>query len=85
MALALIAISANAAVKGDVNNDGEVNIADVNAVINMILTGEPDLIGDVNNDGEINIADVNAVIDIIWALMRNSLMTGQWLAAISRC
>jgi arabinogalactan endo-1,4-beta-galactosidase len=65
LALALIAISANAAVKGDVNNDGEVNIADVNAVINMILTGEPDLVGDVNNDGEINIADVNAVIDII--------------------
>ena len=65
MALALIAFSANAAVYGDVNNDGEVNIADVNAVINMILTGEPDLVGDVNNDGEINIADVNAVIDII--------------------
>ena len=65
MALALIAISANAGVKGDVNTDGEVNIADVNVVINMILTGEPDLVGDVNNDGEINIADVNAVIDII--------------------
>ena len=65
LTLALVSISANAAMKGDVNNDGEVNIADVNAVINMILTGEPDLIGDVNNDGEINIADVNAVIDII--------------------
>ena len=65
LALALIAFSANAAVYGDVNSDGEVNIADVNAVINMILTAEPDLIGDINNDGEINIADVNAVIDII--------------------
>ena len=37
LALALIAFSANAAVYGDVNNDGEVNIADVNAVINMML------------------------------------------------
>ena len=65
MTLALVGISANAAVYGDVNGDNEVNIADVNAVINMILTAEPDLIGDINNDGEINIADVNAVIDII--------------------
>ena len=49
---------------GDVNGDGEVNIADVNAVIDMIL-GSPADNGDVNSDGEVNIADVNAVIDII--------------------
>jgi uncharacterized lipoprotein YddW (UPF0748 family) len=50
---------------GDVNGDGEVNIADVNAVIDMILGGAITPAGDVNGDGEINIADVNAVIDII--------------------
>ena len=50
---------------GDVNGDGEVNIADVNAVINMILSGTPEVSGDVNNDGEVNIADVNAIINII--------------------
>ncbi len=50
---------------GDVNGDGEVNIADVNAVIDMILSGTFDAVGDVNGDGEVNIADVNAVIDII--------------------
>lgn len=49
---------------GDVNGDGEVNIADVNAVINMILD-TPAENGDVNGDGEVNIADVNAIIDII--------------------
>jgi hypothetical protein len=49
---------------GDVNGDGEVNIADVNAVINMILDS-PAENGDVNGDGEVNIADVNAIIDII--------------------
>ena len=49
---------------GDVNGDGEVNIADVNAVIDMILGTAADN-GDVNGDGEVNIADVNAVIDII--------------------
>jgi hypothetical protein len=51
-------------VVGDVNGDGEVNIADVNAVINMILD-TPAENGDVNGDGEVNIADVNAIIDII--------------------
>ena len=50
---------------GDVNGDGEVNIADVNAVIDMILGNVITPAGDVNGDGEINIADVNAVIDII--------------------
>ena len=53
------------AVAGDVNGDREVNIADVNAVIDMILTGNMMPAGDVNGDGEVNIADVNAIIDII--------------------
>ena len=52
-------------VPGDVNQDGEVTIADVNALIDMILSGELEMIGDVNGDGEVTIADVNAVIDII--------------------
>ena len=50
---------------GDVNGDGEVNIADVNAVIDMILSNKPSASGDVNRDGEVNIADVNAVLDMI--------------------
>ena len=50
---------------GDVNGDGEVNIADVNAIIAMILSGDAQPNGDVNGDTEVNIADVNAVIDII--------------------
>lgn len=51
--------------KGDVNGDGEVNIADINAIIDMILSGRSDATGDVNSDGEVNIADINAVIDLI--------------------
>ena len=50
---------------GDVNGDGEVSIADVNAVIDMILTGSNEPNGDVNGDGEVGIADVNAVTDAI--------------------
>ena len=51
--------------KGDVNDDGEVNIADVNAVIGLILRGSNAPKGDVNGDGEVNIADVNMIIDLI--------------------
>ena len=52
-------------IPGDVNVDKEVNIADVNAVIDMILSGNQNPLGDVNGDKEVNIADVNAIIDII--------------------
>ena len=50
---------------GDVNGDGEVNIADINAIIDMILGDNIGNTGDVNGDGEVNIADINAIIDII--------------------
>ena len=54
---------------GDVNGDGEVNIADVTKIIDIILGGNVDdatmARADVNGDGEINIADATRVIDII--------------------
>ena len=50
---------------GDVNADGDVNIADINAVIDVILGGHFDLKCDVNDDGDVNIADINKLIDII--------------------
>ena len=52
-------------VAGDVNGDGEVSISDINAIIDMILSGNPSDAGDVNGDGEVGISDVNAVIDMI--------------------
>ena len=52
-------------ITGDVNRDGEVNIADVNTVIDLILEGGIMPTADVNGDGEINIADVNALIALI--------------------
>ena len=58
-------VSEGAGVPGDVNGDGEVNISDVNAVIDIILGGGTNPAADVNGDGEVNIGDVNAVIDII--------------------
>ena len=53
-------------VPGDVNGDGEVNIADINAIIDIILSGKVGTAAaDVNEDGEVNIADINSVIDVI--------------------
>ena len=57
---------AQQALYGDVNGDLEVNIADVNSVIDIILDGMAvTAAADVNGDGEINIADINVIIDII--------------------
>ena len=53
------------ALPGDVNVDGEVNVSDINAVVNLILSGSFLPGADVNGDGEINVSDINAVIDII--------------------
>ena len=51
---------------GDLNSDNEVNIADVNSLIDIILDGGTfSAAADVNRDGEINVADVNAVIGLI--------------------
>ena len=54
---------------GDVNQDGEVNVSDVNVVINIILNyngeGALNMRADVNGDGEVNVSDVNVLINII--------------------
>ena len=51
---------------GDVNGDGEVSIADINAIIEILLNGDgTNMNADVNGDGEISIGDVNKIIDII--------------------
>lgn len=53
--------------RGDVDGNGEVNIADVNCVVGVIL-GKPDVYegrADVDKNSEVNIADVNEIISII--------------------
>ena len=56
-------------VPGDVNGDGEVNIADVTTLIDYLLGGELDsfdeIAADVDGDTQINIADVTALIDML--------------------
>jgi hypothetical protein len=56
-------------IKGDVNGDGEVSIADINTLIDIILGGNADedtmIRADVNGDEEISLSDINVVIDIL--------------------
>lgn len=54
--------------RGDVNGDGNVNIADVTQLINLLLSGDNDasnVVADVNNDGMVNISDVTALINYL--------------------
>ncbi len=58
--------------RGDVNGDGDVNIADVTALIDLLLSGGSVDVAeaDTNRDGDVNIADVTALIDY--------LLSGTW-------
>ena len=49
----------------DVNGDNRVDVADVNAVINVILGKSVNPLADVTNDGQVDVTDVNAVINAI--------------------
>ncbi len=64
----LAALEAAALVPGDVNEDGKVDIADANAIVNYFIGNAPTLFNkkaaDVNGDGKIDIADANAVVNI---------------------
>ncbi len=53
---------------GDVNSDGQVNIADITTLINIILQGTGSAhvdTADVNGDHEVNISDVTTLINMI--------------------
>ena len=60
--------------RGDVNGDSSVNISDVTALIDYLLTSNASGVNltaaDCNQDGSINISDVTALIDY--------MLTGAW-------
>lgn len=49
---------------GDVNGDGEVDVADAVRVINLCIANEKDANADVNGDGEVDVADAVAIINL---------------------
>ena len=60
--------------RGDVDNNGEVKIADVTALINYLLSGDDSAINlqaaDCDENGDVKIADVTTLI--------NYLLSGNW-------
>ena len=56
--------------RGDVDQDGVVNISDVTCLIDNLLSGVSE--GDVDQDGAVNISDVTCLIDY--------LLSGSWPA-----
>ncbi len=56
----------NAALRGDVNGDGQVKIDDVTALINLLLSGNTSApAADCNLDGKVAIGDVTALINYL--------------------
>ena len=71
---ATLTIGTAGSTRGDVNGDGKVNIADVTALINYLLTSDTTGINisaaDCNQNGTVNISDVTSLI--------NYLLTNNW-------
>lgn len=51
--------------KGDVNNDGTVDVQDVVAGVNVVLTDSGNMRADVNKDGIVDVQDVVSIVNII--------------------
>ena len=52
-------------VLGDVNQDGHINVLDIIAIVNIILSGGSDNLSDINADGLVNVLDVISLVNII--------------------
>ena len=53
------------ALAGDTNGDGILNVLDVVAMVNLVLSGGYDEIADLNSDGTLNVLDVVLLVGII--------------------
>lgn len=61
--------SAPVAKTGDVNNDGAVDVVDINCILGILMNGVPvstyEGRADVSGDGLVDVADINAIIGIM--------------------
>lgn len=67
LALAIVqGLAAESALQnGDIDNNGQVAIADVIQIIDVLLNGSDNMVADVNGDGQVTIADATDLISII--------------------
>ena len=50
---------------GDLNSDGNINILDTVALVNIALTTDYNVNGDMNQDEDINVLDVIILVNLI--------------------
>ena len=55
------------AIKGDVNGDGTVDVADISSIISVMAGTAQYAAADVNGDGTVDVADISTVISIMAA------------------
>ncbi len=65
--IVLLVLPASAAIYGDINEDGEINVHDVVMVMRHVLALEPlddhqVLLADVNSDGEVDVRDATLIM-----------------------
>ena len=58
-----MALSSN--VKGDLNGDSKIDIADAVSILNLMAEGNNDSAADLNGDGKVDIADFVSVLDLM--------------------
>lgn len=66
-------VTQDSPIKGDVNGDGAIDVADISAIINVMAgldTENTVKSADVNNDGIVDVADISKVIIIMSELAR---------------
>ena len=51
--------------KGDVNEDTQVDVADISSVLTVMASSETDPKADVNGDGEVDVADISTILTIM--------------------
>ncbi len=56
---------AEAGLLGDLNSDGQIDVVDIVAAVNLILSGQYDAMGDLNGDGMLNVVDIIMIVNIV--------------------
>ena len=63
--LAVASLTARSITWGDVNQDGAIDISDVNLVINVMLGKSANVNADLYRDGKVDVSDVNMLINLL--------------------
>ena len=61
----LMPVNGEVGIKGDVNGDGTVDVADISAIISVMAGTATYTAADVNADGTVDVADISTVISIM--------------------